>query len=143
VKYGEWKLVDSMAFDALTCAFDQKAMGESTESYNARYGLTRQEQDEFSARSHQLAARAAKDGLFDDEIVPVEIPQRRGCVDRVIRMKGKDDTERAVNLARLVRLAARRCKSGAIHARTKRSELSSGRVRDGDPPDDPREGFEG
>lgn len=78
VKYGDWKMVDSMAQDALFCAFDRKAMGESTESYNSRYGLTRQEQDEFSARSHQLAARAQKDGLFDDEIVTVQIPQRKG-----------------------------------------------------------------
>jgi hypothetical protein len=73
----------------------------------------------------------------------LEIPQRRGCVDRVVRMKGKDDTERAVNLARLVRFAARRCKPGTIYARTKQSELSSGRVRNGDPPDDPREGLKG
>jgi hypothetical protein len=49
----------------------------------------------------------------------LEIPQRRGGVDRVIRMKGKDDTERAVNLARLVRLAARWCKSGAVNTRPK------------------------
>ncbi len=78
VKYGDWTMKDSMAHDALFCAFDQKAMGESTESYNARYDLTREEQDAFSARSHQLAARAQKDGLFDDEIVPVMIPQRKG-----------------------------------------------------------------
>jgi acetyl-CoA C-acetyltransferase len=78
VKYGDWKMLDSMAYDALFCAFDQKAMGESTEEYNERYALTRQEQDEFSARSHQLAARAAKDGVFDEEIVTVQIPQRRG-----------------------------------------------------------------
>jgi len=78
VKYGDWTMLDSMAHDALFCAFDQMAMGQSTESYNARYGLTRAEQDEFSARSHQLAARAAKDGAFDDEIVPVMVQQRRG-----------------------------------------------------------------
>jgi acetyl-CoA C-acetyltransferase len=78
VKYGDWKMLDSMAYDALFCAFDQKAMGESTEEYNERYAITRQEQDEFSARSHQLAARAAKDGVFDEEIVTVQIPQRRG-----------------------------------------------------------------
>ncbi|MGB7983239.1 MAG: acetyl-CoA C-acetyltransferase, partial [Candidatus Nanopelagicales bacterium] len=78
VKYGDWTMKDSMAHDALFCAIDQMAMGQSTESYNARYDLTRAEQDEFSARSHQLAARAAKDGLFDDEIVPVSIPQRKG-----------------------------------------------------------------
>jgi acetyl-CoA C-acetyltransferase len=78
VKYGDWKMLDSMSHDALFCSFDHVAMGESTEKYNARYDLTREEQDEFSARSHQLAARAQKDGLFDDEIVPVMIPQRKG-----------------------------------------------------------------
>ncbi len=78
VKYGDWSMIDSMAHDALFCAFDQKAMGLSTEEYNPRYALTRAEQDEFAARSHQLAARAQKDGLFDDEIVPVSIKQRRG-----------------------------------------------------------------
>ena len=78
VKYGDWKMIDSMAHDALFCAFDQKAMGLSTEEYNPRHGLTRAEQDEFSARSHQLAARAQKDGLFDDEIVPGSIKQRKG-----------------------------------------------------------------
>jgi acetyl-CoA C-acetyltransferase len=53
-------------------------MGLSTDRYNERYNVTRQEQDAFSARSHQRAARAAKDGLLDEEIVPVEIPQRSG-----------------------------------------------------------------
>jgi acetyl-CoA C-acetyltransferase len=53
-------------------------MGAATEAYNERYGLTREEQDAFSARSHQLAAAAAKNGLFDDEVVPVSIPQRKG-----------------------------------------------------------------
>ena len=78
VKYGDWKLVDAMAHDALTCAFDECAMGESTEQYNARYDLTREEQDAFAAASHQRAARAAKDGVFDAEITAVEISQRKG-----------------------------------------------------------------
>src|SRR5664280_372300 len=77
-KYGNGTLVDSMAHDGLFCAFDQVAMGESTESYNAKLGITRQEQDEFSARSHDRAAAAMKEGRFDDEIVPVPIPQRKG-----------------------------------------------------------------
>ncbi len=59
VKYGDWTMVDSMAFDALTCAFDECAMGESTERHNGRFGLTREEQDAFSAQSHQRAAAAA------------------------------------------------------------------------------------
>jgi acetyl-CoA C-acetyltransferase len=77
-KYGSAELVDSMAHDGLTDAFDQVSMGASTEGHNAKLGITRQEQDEFSARSHQLAARAAKDGLLSDEIVAVPIQQRRG-----------------------------------------------------------------
>ncbi|MFI6452960.1 acetyl-CoA C-acetyltransferase [Streptosporangium amethystogenes] len=78
VKYGAAGIIDSMAFDGLTDVYDQVAMGESTERHNARFGVTRQEQDEFSARSHTLAAAAIKNGAFDDEIVPVAIPQRKG-----------------------------------------------------------------
>ncbi|MBN6055979.1 acetyl-CoA C-acetyltransferase [Nonomuraea sp. RK-328] len=78
VKYGGAEIVDSMAHDGLFCAFDQCAMGESTERHNTRLGIGRQEQDALSARSHQLAAAAAKNGVFEDEIVPVEVPQRRG-----------------------------------------------------------------
>jgi acetyl-CoA C-acetyltransferase len=77
-KYGNGTLIDSMAHDGLFCAFDQVAMGESTERYNAKLGIGRAEQDEFSARSHELAAAAQKNGAFDDEIVPVPIPQRGG-----------------------------------------------------------------
>ncbi|MDQ3732653.1 MAG: acetyl-CoA C-acetyltransferase [Actinomycetota bacterium] len=77
-KFGDASLVDSMAYDGLFCAFDQVAMGESTESYNERYDVSRQEQDSFAAASHQKAALAAKNGLFDDEIVPVSVPQRKG-----------------------------------------------------------------
>jgi acetyl-CoA C-acetyltransferase len=78
VKFGDTALVDSMALDGLTDAFDQVSMGESTERHNARLGISRADQDAFAARSHQLAARAAKDGLLAGEIVPVAIPQRRG-----------------------------------------------------------------
>jgi acetyl-CoA C-acetyltransferase len=77
-KYGDTTLVDSMAHDGLTDTFDQIAMGKLTEDANSRYGLTREEQDAFAAESHQKAARAAKDGIFDAEITPVLIPQRKG-----------------------------------------------------------------
>ena len=77
-KYGDTELVDSMALDGLTDAFDQVSMGESTERHNAKLGISRQDQDEFAARSHQLAAKAIKDGVLAEEIVPVAIPQRRG-----------------------------------------------------------------
>ena len=77
-KYGSIEMLDAMAYDGLTDAFEHIAMGASTEQYNAKLGITRAEQDEFSARSHQRAAEAAKNGLLAEEIVPVEIPQRRG-----------------------------------------------------------------
>jgi acetyl-CoA C-acetyltransferase len=78
-KYGDATLVDSMAYDALYDQTTQQAMGLLTEECNAAgANLTREEQDEFSARSHQKAALAWKNGVFDDEVVPVEIPQRKG-----------------------------------------------------------------
>ncbi|GAA1242803.1 acetyl-CoA C-acetyltransferase [Prauserella halophila] len=77
-KYGDATLVDHMAFDGLHCAFDQVAMGVSTEKYNERYGLTREQQDEFAARSHQRAAKAIADGGFAAELAPVAVPQRKG-----------------------------------------------------------------
>lgn len=78
VKYGDITMLDHMAHDGLFCAFDQVAMGAATEKYNARYGLTRQEQDLFAARSHQRAAAAAKSGIFAQEIAPITAPRRRG-----------------------------------------------------------------
>jgi acetyl-CoA C-acetyltransferase len=77
-KYGSLEVLDAMAYDGLTDAFDNIPMGESTEHYNGKLGITREEQDAFSARSHQLAAQAQKNGLYDEEITPVEIPQRKG-----------------------------------------------------------------
>jgi acetyl-CoA C-acetyltransferase len=77
-RIGDQKVVDSMMHDGLFCAFDMCAMGAGTEKYAASAGLERQPQDEFSAQSHQRAAAAAKNGLFDDEIVPVPVPQRKG-----------------------------------------------------------------
>jgi acetyl-CoA C-acetyltransferase len=86
VKYGNWTVVDAMAHDGLTCAFDECAMGESTERYNDRYGLTRDEQDAFSAQSHQRAAAAAD--LLAEEITPVAVPQRKGDPVVVTRDEG-------------------------------------------------------
>jgi acetyl-CoA C-acetyltransferase len=62
----------------LTDFLDHVAMGESTERHNQKLDLSREAQDEFAARSHQRAALAQKNGLFDDEIAPVFVPQRRG-----------------------------------------------------------------
>jgi acetyl-CoA C-acetyltransferase len=78
-KYGDVTMRDHMAYDGLWDAFTDQAMGGLTEAANAGdQTFSREEQDAFSARSHQLAARAWKDGLFDDEVTSVEIPQRKG-----------------------------------------------------------------
>ncbi|GIL31437.1 acetyl-CoA C-acetyltransferase [Actinocatenispora comari] len=77
-KYGDVTLRDHMALDGLTDAYDQVAMGESTDRHNTRLGLGRAEQDAFAARSHQLAAAAVKNGVFAEEITPVSVPQRKG-----------------------------------------------------------------
>ena len=78
-KYGDVTMSDHMNSDGLWDSFTDQGMGLLTEDGNADdVEFTRAEQDEFSARSHQLAARAWKDGLFDDEVVAVSIPQRKG-----------------------------------------------------------------
>jgi acetyl-CoA C-acetyltransferase len=77
-KAGNKTVVDSMMDDGLFCAFDQVAMGAGTEKYAASLGLDRQPQDDLAAKSHERAASAIKEGRFDDEIVRVEVPQRKG-----------------------------------------------------------------
>ncbi|MFF3181831.1 MULTISPECIES: acetyl-CoA C-acetyltransferase [unclassified Rhodococcus (in: high G+C Gram-positive bacteria)] len=78
-KYGDVTLRDHMAYDGLHDIFTDQAMGNLTESANSgdRF-VSREEQDAFAAASHQNAARAWKDGLFEDEVVPVSIKQRKG-----------------------------------------------------------------
>jgi len=101
-KYGDTKLVDSMAYDALWDMFTEQAMGALTESCNTDgLCLTREEQDAYAARSHQRAAEAWKNGLFDDEVVPVEIPQRRGEPVVVSQDEGVRGDTTAESLAKL------------------------------------------
>lgn len=77
-KYGDVTVLDHMAYDGLHDVFTDQPMGALTEQRNDVDQFTRQEQDEFAARSHQKAAAAWKDGVFTDEVVPVNIPQRKG-----------------------------------------------------------------
>jgi acetyl-CoA C-acetyltransferase len=77
-KYGAIEMLDSMAYDGLTDVFDHIAMGESTDRGNTQRKISREAQDEWSARSHQRAAQAQKNGLFDEEVASVLIPQRKG-----------------------------------------------------------------
>ena len=100
-KYGPVTMADSMALDGLTDAFDHLSMGESTENSGRRLGITRAEQDEFAAMSHQRAAAAAKNGLFAAEIVPVPIPQRGGEQLNVTEDEGIRPGTTAETLAKL------------------------------------------
>jgi acetyl-CoA C-acetyltransferase len=77
-RMGDTKLVDLMIHDGLWCAFDHKHMGDASDEVNRRMGIGRAEQDEWAARSHERAADATKAGRLREEIVPVEVPQRKG-----------------------------------------------------------------
>lgn len=77
-KYGDVTVLDHMAYDGLHDVFTDQPMGALTEQRNDVDQFTRAEQDEFAARSHQKAAAAWKDGVYADEVVPVQIPQRKG-----------------------------------------------------------------
>jgi acetyl-CoA C-acetyltransferase len=77
-RYGNAEMIDATAHDALFCQFDQLGMGAATETYTKLRNISREEQDHYSAASHARAAAAQKNGTFDDEIVPVPVPQRRG-----------------------------------------------------------------
>ncbi len=77
-KYGDVVIKDHMALDGLTDAYDCCSMGESTERAGAKLAISREEQDEFAAQSHQRAAAAQKNGAFAEEIAPLSIPQRKG-----------------------------------------------------------------
>jgi acetyl-CoA C-acetyltransferase len=101
-KYGDVTMVDSMAFDGLWDAFTDQAMGALTDqANNDGLKLTREEQDEFSARSHQQAAAAWKNGVFADEVVPVEVPQRKGDPIVVDSDEGVRSDTSAESLAKL------------------------------------------
>ena len=78
LRMGDGQVVDSLMYDGLFCAIDQLAMGAGTEKYAATRGLSRDSQDQFAAMSHERAVAAQRDGLFEAEIVNVEIPQRKG-----------------------------------------------------------------
>ncbi|MFG2722970.1 acetyl-CoA C-acetyltransferase [Streptomyces sp. NPDC048416] len=121
-KYGAIEMLDSMAYDGLTDSFDNIPMGESTEKHNTRLGIARAEQDEIAAASHQRAAAAQKNGIFEAEITPVEIPQRKGGPV----LFAKDEGIRAdTTVETLGRLRPAFAKDGTITAGTS-SQISDG-----------------
>ncbi|QNI01728.1 acetyl-CoA C-acetyltransferase [Halomonas sp. SH5A2] len=77
-RMGDWKAIDSMVHDGLWDAFNNYHMGITAENLAEKYGITREEMDEFAAASQQKASAAIKEGRFKSQIVPVEVPQRKG-----------------------------------------------------------------
>ena len=77
-KFGDATLVDGLTKDGLTDVYNQKAMGTSADATAEKYGITREQQDEYAINSYKYAAQATESGHFKDEIVPVSVPQRRG-----------------------------------------------------------------
>jgi len=100
-RMGNSEIVDSMIYDGLWSTFTDMHMGESSDEVNRELGLTRREQDAWAARSHQRAARAWDEGRFAEEVVPVEIPQRKGDPVVVSRDEGIRADTTAESLATL------------------------------------------
>ena len=122
-RYGNAEIVDATFHDGLFDAFDKIPMGEGTERHQANFApMTREEQDEFAARSHELAAAAIKEGRFDDEITPVEIPQRKG--DPVV-VREDEGVRPDTTAASLGKLRPAFTKDGAITAGNA-SQISDG-----------------
>ncbi|MDN5632324.1 acetyl-CoA C-acetyltransferase [Glutamicibacter protophormiae] len=99
--YGDMTLADSLAHDGLVDSALGVAMGELTETGNTERHIGRQEQDEVAARSHQLAGRAQQDGVFAEEIAPIEIPQRKGDPVTVSEDQGVRPESTAEGLGKL------------------------------------------
>ena len=100
-RYGDNKIVDATAHDALYCAFDLRGMGDSTDYYGKQKNITREDQDAYSAQSHERAVTAQKNGLFDGEIVEVTVPQRKGDPLTVSQDEGVRPGTTAASLAKL------------------------------------------
>ncbi|AKL67918.1 acetyl-CoA C-acetyltransferase [Streptomyces goshikiensis] len=121
-KYGAIEMLDAMAYDGLTDAFENIPMGLSTEHHNTLLGIERAPQDEFSALSHQKAAAAQKNGVFDAEITPVEVPQRKG--DPVV-FAHDEGVRPETTVESLAKLRPAFTKDGTITAGTS-SQISDG-----------------
>ncbi|WP_412536499.1 acetyl-CoA C-acetyltransferase [Marinobacter sp. MIT932201] len=100
-RMGNWSMVDTMIKDGLWDAFNDYHMGITAENIVEKYGISRDEQDEFAAASQQKAAAARNAGYFDGQIVPVSIPQRKGDPIVVDRDEGPRDGVTAESLGNL------------------------------------------
>lgn len=111
-RLGDGQLVDSVLRDGLWCAFEDRHMGMLAEHIAECYSVSRQEQDEFALKSHQKAVAAIASGKFKDEIVPVDVPQRKGTVRVEIDEPPRADTTAEA----LARLPSAFCESGCVTA---------------------------
>jgi acetyl-CoA C-acetyltransferase len=113
VKYGDHKIVDGLQFDGLWCSFGDNVMGSYAEYTAEKAGITREEQDQFAFESHQKAVAAIEGGKFKEEIVPVEVPGRKGQVTVVDTDEGpRKDT----SLEALAKLRPAFQKDGSVTA---------------------------
>ncbi len=101
IKYGDQKLVDGLQFDGLWCSFGNNVMGTHAEYTAEKAGITREQQDEFACNSQQKTAAAMEAGKFKDEIVPVEVPGRKGKVTVVDTDEGPKAGTTIEGLAKL------------------------------------------
>lgn len=113
VKFGHQKMMDLMIMDGLWDSFNNWHMGSAAELTRRKEGITREEQDEFAYNSHQKAAKAMDAGKFDQEIFPVEIPQRKG--DPVLITKDENPRPN-ISLEKLAKLPAAFEKDGTVTA---------------------------
>ena len=111
-RMGDWKAIDTMVHDGLWDAFNDYHMGITAENLAEKYGITREEMDQFAAQSQQNAANAIKEGKFKSQIVPVEIPQRKG--DPVVF--DTDENPRAVTAEKLAGMKPAFKKDGTVTA---------------------------
>ena len=122
-KYGEVAMKDHMASDGLWDAFTDQPMGALTEQANTGdLAFTREEQDAFAARSHELAAKGWKDGLFDDEVVSIKVPQRKGDP---LEFKADEGVRADTSVKTLAKLRPAFSKTGTITAGSA-SQISDG-----------------
>jgi len=112
VKFGPTALIDGMQKDGLTDAYDNNAMGVCADLCASEYNFTREDQDNFAIQSYERSAAAWDAGKFDTEIVPVEVPQRRG--DAIILTK--DEEYSNVKLDKIPSLAPVFSKEGTVTA---------------------------
>jgi acetyl-CoA C-acetyltransferase len=112
VKFGSLPMQDSLQLDGLTDAYDQVAMGVFADATAQKHDISREEQDAFAIRSYERSAAAWEAGAFDDEVVPVSVPQRRGEAILV----DKDEEYRQVKLDKIPQLRAAFSKDGTVTA---------------------------